>query len=71
MTFVGIDVGGRRKGFHAAAVDGQKVVKGPNPLRNVNAVLSWLEDVRPKVVALDSPMTCASLEKPRARGSGS
>src|SRR5688500_16478832 len=59
MTFVGIDVGGPRKGFHAAAVDGKHVVAGPTQLGDVDAVVEWLGDVRPEVIAVDSPQTCA------------
>jgi predicted nuclease with RNAse H fold len=57
--YAGIDVGGRRKGFHAAAVVATEVVAGPQRLANVEAVLQWLDALRPSVVALDSPMTCA------------
>jgi predicted nuclease with RNAse H fold len=57
--YAGIDVGGRRKGFHAAAVAGTDVAAGPRRLADVEAVLRWLEVLGPSVVALDSPMTCA------------
>jgi predicted nuclease with RNAse H fold len=57
--YAGIDVGARRKGFHAAAVAATEVVAGPQQLASVEAVLRWLEGLKPSVVALDSPMTCA------------
>jgi Protein of unknown function (DUF429) len=57
--YAGIDVGGRRKGFHAAAVAATEVVAGPQRLATVEAVLQWLDALEPSVVALDSPMTCA------------
>jgi hypothetical protein len=57
--FTGVDVGGRRKGFHVAAVEGRRLVAGPRQLRKVDEVLAWIEEIRPRAVGLDSPMTCA------------
>jgi predicted nuclease with RNAse H fold len=57
--YAGIDVGGRRKGFHAAGVSATEVVAGPHRLAKVEGVLQWLDALEPTVVALDSPMTCA------------
>jgi predicted nuclease with RNAse H fold len=59
MSFAGIDVGGRRKGFHGAGVTATGIVAGPQRLANVEGVLQWLDALGPSVVALDSPMTCA------------
>ncbi len=60
VSFAGIDVGGRRKGFHVAAVDGdRRLIAGPQRLAVVEPVLAWLEEVGPAVVAVDSPMSCA------------
>lgn len=56
---MGIDVGGRRKGFHAAAVNERALVAGPKQIGGVDAVLGWVDELRPEVVALDSPKTCA------------
>jgi predicted nuclease with RNAse H fold len=56
---VGIDVGGRRKGFHGAAVRGSEVVAGPVRLVDVEAAAAWVVDLDPAVIALDSPRTCA------------
>jgi predicted nuclease with RNAse H fold len=60
MIYAGIDVGGRSKGFHAAALDDEKLVGGPRQLPEVDAVLSWLDKIGPKVIAIDSPKTCAA-----------
>ena len=59
MICAGVDVGGRRKGFHAAAVKGDSLASGPERLEDSNAVVRWLAEIEPKVIALDSPMTCA------------
>jgi len=58
-AYAGIDVGGRRKGFHATAVDKRDVVAGPQQFGGVNDLLAWLGDQRPNVIALDSPRTLA------------
>ena len=59
MTAVGIDVGGRRKGFHGCALRGDEVVAGPERLADVASAVAWLRALGPTVVALDSPQTCA------------
>ncbi len=59
MIAVGIDVGGRRKGFHGAAVRGSRVVAGPIRLADVGAAVDWVLALDPTAVALDSPRTCA------------
>ncbi|HJZ38599.1 MAG TPA: DUF429 domain-containing protein [Solirubrobacterales bacterium] len=56
---VGIDVGGRRKGFHGCAVRGSEIVAGPERLADVDAAVAWVVLLAPAVVALDSPRTCA------------
>jgi predicted nuclease with RNAse H fold len=54
--FAGVDVGGRRKGFHAAVLDARRrVVAGPERLAGPADVVAWLADHRPVVVAVDSP----------------
>lgn len=55
MTVVGIDVGGRKKGFHGCAIDGNEIVAGPVRLRTVAAAVEWVTELTPSVVALDSP----------------
>ncbi len=56
---IGIDVGGRRKGFHGCAVRGSEVVAGPEQLADVACAVAWVVDLAPAMVALDSPRTCA------------
>jgi predicted nuclease with RNAse H fold len=56
---VGIDIGGRRKGFHGCAVRGTEVVAGPEHLADVATAVAWVVDLGPAVIALDSPRTCA------------
>jgi predicted nuclease with RNAse H fold len=56
----GIDVGGRRKGFHVAVVDDRRrVVAGPRQLAKPDDVVAWLAAHRPVVVAVDSPCCLA------------
>ncbi|HSI81795.1 MAG TPA: DUF429 domain-containing protein [Solirubrobacterales bacterium] len=59
MTDVGIDVGGSRKGFHTVALEGPRVVEGPERIPDAPSVLAWVERVRPRIVAVDSPKACA------------
>jgi predicted nuclease with RNAse H fold len=59
VTAVGIDVGGRRKGFHGCALRGNRVVAGPERLPDVASAIEWVVALGPGVVALDSPKTCA------------
>jgi predicted nuclease with RNAse H fold len=59
VTVVGIDVGGRRKGFHGCALRGAEIVAGPERLPDVRAAVAWVEARRPRIVSLDSPKTCA------------
>lgn len=56
----GIDIGGKRKGFHGAAISGRAVVEPPRHLPDVAAAVEWLQTFKPAVVALDSPNTCAT-----------
>ncbi len=51
----GIDVGGSKKGFHAAAVVGQSMAADPERLRDVAEVIAWVKAVRTTVIAIDSP----------------
>jgi predicted nuclease with RNAse H fold len=59
MTAVGIDIGGYKKGFHACALRGAKIVAGPERLADVAAAVEWVVALEPTTVALDSPRTCA------------
>jgi ribosomal protein S18 acetylase RimI-like enzyme/predicted nuclease with RNAse H fold len=58
-TAVGIDVGGRRKGFHGCAIRGGEIVAGPERLPDVASAVAWVVARQPAVVALDSPRSCA------------
>src|SRR4051794_36046691 len=57
--WAGVDVGGRRKGFHVAAVDAAGGCLGSLNLRSPAKVGDWLTGVRPQVVGLDSPLATA------------
>lgn len=59
MTVVGIDVGGRRKGFHGCALRGKRIVAGPQRLPDVASAVAWVTALTPTTVALDSPRSCA------------
>jgi predicted nuclease with RNAse H fold len=59
VTAVGIDVGGRRKGFHACALRGEEIVAGPERITDVKGAVDWVAALAPAVVALDSPRDCA------------
>jgi predicted nuclease with RNAse H fold len=58
-TVVGIDVGGRRKGFHCCALRGEEIVVGPENLPDVARAVEWVAALDPAMVSLDSPRTCA------------
>lgn len=55
--YAGVDVGGRRKGFHAAVLDGHRVELFASP--EPGEVVAWLAERRPRVVAVDSPCDAA------------
>jgi predicted nuclease with RNAse H fold len=57
--WAGIDVGGRRKGFHTALVDEGGLAAGPMRLTTAGDVLEWLLPHGPTVVAVDSPRRAA------------
>ena len=52
-------MGGRRKGFHGAVVDGAGLVAGPRVLACPADVVGWLQPFQPRVVAVDSPCALA------------
>jgi predicted nuclease with RNAse H fold len=56
--WAGVDVGGRRKGFHVALVD-ERRLRGLAHLSRPDAISAWLEERAPSVVAVDSPMVTA------------
>jgi predicted nuclease with RNAse H fold len=55
MSVVGIDVGGRKKGFHGCAIEGGAVVAGPTRLRTVAEAVEWVAARAPTTVARESP----------------
>jgi predicted nuclease with RNAse H fold len=57
--WAGVDVRGARKGFHSVVLDPQGVVAGPENHRDASEVVVWLEQMRPSVVAADSPRSAA------------
>lgn len=58
-VWAGIDVGGRRKGFHGALVDGRRLLERPRRLPEPGDVLDWLGTWHPRLVAVDSPRSLA------------
>jgi len=56
LRVAGVDVGGRRKGFHAAVIERRSLLAGPVPLRSVGAAIEWLLEYRPVLVAVDAPI---------------
>ena len=59
--FVGIDVGGERKGFHAALVcPGEDEVRSLCRAPDAAAIVDWITDegITPAVIAIDCPPRC-------------
>lgn len=56
--WLGVDVGGKRKGFDVALIDQHRVVLLQGGLDR-DAVTELVESARPDVVAIDSPRSCA------------
>ena len=56
---MGVDVGGRRKRFDAALVDGRRLV-AVRSRQSVEDVVSWVRSASPAVVAIDSPRSTAA-----------
>jgi predicted nuclease with RNAse H fold len=56
--WAGVDVGGRRKGFHVAVVDEQRLV-GADRLLRPRDVVAFLTGMDPRVVAVDGPRAAA------------
>lgn len=57
-SWLGIDVGGKRKGFDVALIDNHRVLALEGGL-NRDAVIDLIEMSRPAIVAIDSPRCCA------------
>jgi predicted nuclease with RNAse H fold len=64
-VWVGVDVGGKRKGFDAAVIDDRRVLALQGHL-TCRQVVDIVTENRPAVVAIDSPRSCA-LEGKSAR----
>ena len=58
FTWLGVDVGGRRKGFDFALVDDRRLLRLADRLDRRQAI-EFVERHRPAVVAIDSPRSCA------------
>jgi predicted nuclease with RNAse H fold len=56
---MGVDVGGRRKGFDVALVEDHRLL-GLRRRQSVEDVLEWVGSAKPSVVAIDSPRSCAA-----------
>ncbi|MGH2865872.1 MAG: GNAT family N-acetyltransferase [Solirubrobacteraceae bacterium] len=56
--WVGVDVGGTRKGFDVAVIDEQRLLQLERGL-GCDEVVELVERARPEVVAIDSPISCA------------
>jgi predicted nuclease with RNAse H fold len=57
-VWVGVDVGGKRKGFDVAVIDDRRVLALGSHL-TCRQVVDIVIDNRPAVVAIDSPRSCA------------
>ena len=58
VLWAGVDVGGRRKGFHAALVDSERLVARA-VLKTPDETARWLINWKPRLVAVDSPLSPA------------
>jgi predicted nuclease with RNAse H fold len=58
---MGIDVGGRRKAFDVALLEDRRLI-GLQQRQSAEAVVDWVDSVKPSVVAVDSPRSCAAPE---------
>ena len=56
--WMGVDVGGRRKRFDVASIEGSRLV-GLKARLSVGEVVEWVRADEPEVVAVDSPRSCA------------
>jgi predicted nuclease with RNAse H fold len=59
-VWAGVDVGGRRKGFHLAVVDARRLRGGPVRKQTVRRAVDWLLWHAPRLVAVDSPIEPAA-----------
>jgi predicted nuclease with RNAse H fold len=68
QSWAGVDVGGRRKGFHVAAVDAAGRCVRPVNLVTPQEVRHWLTTLGPEIVGLDSPLATAPPGESARRG---
>lgn len=59
-VWAGVDVGGRRKGFHVAVLDEWRLVHGPVNVTSVAETVDLLESLAPEVIGIDSPCAPAA-----------
>jgi predicted nuclease with RNAse H fold len=59
-VWAGVDVGGHRKGFHVAVIDGHRLLAEPANFKDAPAVVAWLRRWAPRLVAVDSPRGAAA-----------
>lgn len=52
-AYLGIDVGGPRKGFHAVAMSGR--VFEPRSFGRVDELVKWVRELKPLAIAIDAP----------------
>jgi hypothetical protein len=63
---MGVDVGGRRKAFDVAVVEGRSLI-GLRERQSVDDVVAWVASVKPSVVAIDSPRSAPRPAGPTGR----
>jgi hypothetical protein len=59
LVWAGVDVGGRKKGFHVAVVDHRSLQCRPQHLQSPQQVVTWLRALSPRLIAVDSPRSAA------------
>jgi predicted nuclease with RNAse H fold len=57
-VWIGVDVGGKRKGFDVAAIDGHRVLSLTSRMQ-CSQVADLVRRTAPALVAIDSPRSCA------------
>ncbi len=58
-TWIGVDVGGRRKGFDVAVIDERRLLELQRGLGR-DAVVALVDQTSPELVGIDSPCGCAT-----------
>lgn len=65
QLFVGIDVGGQKKGFHAVAVRDFAIL-GKTSSCDPTEIATWCEEIEATVVAVDAPISWSSTGRARS-----